>query len=140
MISFDELIDFDNPLDLNLVDALIRDVLNDYSKNLDCINFIFCSDDYLLDINRKHLNHDYYTDVVTFDYNVDSVSSDVFISVNRVSDNGEMLNIPFKMELLRVMIHAALHLSGMDDKTDKEVAEMRLKEDYYMQVYVSRET
>jgi rRNA maturation RNase YbeY len=77
---------------------------------------------------------------VTFDYSVDSVSSDVFISVNRVSDNGEMLNIPFKMELLRVMIHAALHLSGMDDKTDKEVAEMRLKEDYYMQVYVSRET
>jgi rRNA maturation RNase YbeY len=140
MISFDELIDFDNPLDLNLVDALIRDVLNDYSKNLDCINFIFCSDDYLLDINRKYLNHDYYTDVVTFDYDVNSVSSDVFISIDRVSDNGETLSIPFKMELLRVMIHAALHLCGMDDKTDKEAGEMRLKENYYVQVYVSRET
>jgi probable rRNA maturation factor len=140
MICFDELVDFDNPIDLKLVESLVIDIVNDYNKNLDCINFIFCSDDYLLDINQRYLNHDYYTDVVTFDYDVEFVTSDVFISIDRVRDNGVMLHVPFKMELLRVVIHAVLHLCGISDKTTDEEVEMRLIENHYVQVYVSRET
>mgnify|MGYP001804060443 CR=1 FL=1 len=97
------------------------------------LNYIFCSDEYLLDINIKHLNHNYLTDIITFPYQEGKVlESDIFISVDRVKDNAAELKIDWFDELCRVMIHGFLHLCGYKDKTDDEQAVMRKKEDYYL--------
>lgn len=96
------------------------------------LTYIFCDDEYLLKINQAHLNHDYYTDIITFDYDTEELHSDLFISVDRVKDNAEQLNELFKRELFRVIAHGVLHLCGYKDKTESEIAEMRGKEDYYL--------
>lgn len=97
------------------------------------INIIFCSDDYLLTINNEYLKHDYYTDIITFDYkNKNSVSSDMFISLDRVHENSNTLQVPFNHELLRIIIHGTLHLSGYVDDTIDKRQSMSLKEDYYL--------
>jgi rRNA maturation RNase YbeY len=94
------------------------------------LNYYFCSDDYLLEMNREHLNHDYYTDIITFDYTVANiVSGDLFISVDTVRDNANEYNCDFFDELHRVIIHGVLHLLGIDDKTDEDQAIMTQKED-----------
>ena len=98
------------------------------------INIIFCSDEYLLDINKKYLNHDYYTDVITFDYSEGNViSGDIFISVDRAKENAQTYNQTFNKELNRVIVHGILHLIGYNDKTENEQKIMRQKEDYYLQ-------
>ena len=105
------------------------------------IMIIFCSDDYLLDKNRDYLNHDYYTDIITFDYSEnDVVSGDLFISIDRVKDNAITYGISFDNELKRVVYHGILHLCGYKDKTEKDKKEMREKENYYLSQFVSRET
>ena len=97
------------------------------------INIIFCSDNYLLDINLKYLGHDYFTDIITFDYCESNIlSGDLFISVDSVRDNAIFYNTKFEEELNRVMVHGVLHLIGYDDHTDSEKALMRSKEDYYL--------
>jgi probable rRNA maturation factor len=102
---------------------------------------IFCSDDYLLDMNREHLNHDYYTDIITFDYCVDtSISGDLFISLDRVKDNANDFGVDWLEELLRVVYHGTLHLCGYKDKSNEESKVMRAKENYYLETTVSRET
>lgn len=102
-------------------------------KKLGDINYIFCSDPYLLEINQSSLNHDYYTDIITFDYCEENiVSGDLFISVDRVEDNAKSLGHTFIDELHRVMIHGVLHLCGYQDKSKKEEQTMREKEDYYL--------
>lgn len=94
------------------------------------INYIFCDDEYLLAINQKHLNHDYYTDIITFDYGDDDVlSGDIFISIDRVSDNAYEYSTDFETELSRVMVHGLLHMMGYKDKTEEQQKEMRQKED-----------
>lgn len=95
------------------------------------LNYIFCSDDYLLEINKEHLNHDYYTDIITFDQSEEDglIEADIFISVDRVKDNAEKLGVDFPKELYRVIIHGLLHLLGFGDKTEAEKTEMREKED-----------
>ncbi|MDR2937030.1 MAG: rRNA maturation RNase YbeY [Rikenellaceae bacterium] len=94
---------------------------------------IFCTDDLLLALNKKHLGHDYYTDIITFDYSEsDTIAGDLFVSVDTVADNARGLNIPFAQELQRVMIHGILHLCGYPDKSEKEAAVMRAKEEYYL--------
>jgi probable rRNA maturation factor len=94
---------------------------------------VFCSDDELLDMNVKHLGHDYFTDIITFDYCEEEVlSGDLFISVDRVKDNAKSLGVGFETELDRVIIHGVLHLCGYDDKSDDEVVQMRIKEDFYL--------
>ncbi len=140
MISFYDAIDWDNTLDYQILRTQICSILNDFNKDLDAINFIFCSDDYLLDINQKFLNHDYYTDVITFDYDKEVVLSDVYISINRVQENAKNLGCKFENELYRVIFHAILHLCGLGDKTKVDADRMRLKEDYYLSLFVSRET
>lgn len=101
--------------------------------DIDTVSYIFCSDDYLLDINNEYLKHDYYTDVITFNYNEDDLlSGDVFISVDRVKENAVEYNVPFEIELARVVIHGLLHLVGYDDKTDDLRALMRDKENQYI--------
>lgn len=105
------------------------------------ITIVFCDDEYLLDMNKKYLDHDYYTDIITFDYSFEKeVSGDLFISVDRVKDNAESLKVEFIEEVKRVCVHGVLHLCGYKDKTDDESQEMRGKEDFYLNKYVSRET
>ena len=90
------------------------------------LNYIFCSDAYLLEMNRQYLGHDYYTDIITFDYDEDdTISGDIFISIDTVRSNAEERNIPFMSELHRVIIHGILHLCGINDKGpgEREVME-----------------
>jgi rRNA maturation RNase YbeY len=98
------------------------------------VNYIFCSDDYLLKINKVHLNHDTYTDIITFEYSecFEPVFSDIYISVERVRENSKVYNVFFTKELSRVILHGALHLCGYKDKSQKQIAEMRLKEELYL--------
>jgi probable rRNA maturation factor len=95
------------------------------------INYIFCSDNHLLSINQEYLNHDTYTDIITFDNSCEEsvVESDIYISIERVKENSDEYNIPFEKELHRVMIHGILHLLGMEDKSPDERKRMREKED-----------
>jgi rRNA maturation RNase YbeY len=102
-------------------------------KMMGDITFIYCQDDYLLKVNQEHLKHDFYTDIITFDYTEnDLISGDLFISIDRVKENAEELRIPFEHELHRVMIHGVLHLLGYKDKTKKHKTEMTAKEDFYL--------
>lgn len=103
------------------------------NRELTELSFIFCSDEYLLKVNRDYLQHDYYTDVITFDYSeAPSVSGDVFISIDRVSENASSFNTNFIDELHRVMIHGALHLMGYTDGSPADKSAMTAKEDYYL--------
>ena len=108
----------------------IQNVILSESKTIGEINYIFCDDEYLLDINKKYLNHDFYTDVISFDYSeANIISGDVFISVDRVKENAEEYNVPFNEELKRVIIHGILHYCGYKDKSSQEAVNMRNKED-----------
>lgn len=99
------------------------------------ISYIFCDDEYLLDINRKYLNHDYYTDIITFDYvEEDIISGDLYISVDTVRDNAEQFKVSFQEELSRVIIHGVLHLLGVDDKTPEDQTVMTQRENESLQL------
>ncbi len=114
-------------------DKYINFLIKNELKTVGPISFIFCSDSYLLDINKQYLNHDFYTDILTFDYCEESmISGDLFISVDRVKENAGTFEVEFKIELLRVMFHGILHLAGYGDKTEGEKRIMRNKEDYYL--------
>ena len=94
------------------------------------IGYLFCDDAYLIEVNRTYLNHDTYTDIITFDYVVgDMISGDIMISVERVKENALQFNTSFEQELHRVIIHGVLHLLGQMDKSESEAAEMRKKEE-----------
>ena len=95
------------------------------------LNYVFCSDEYLLQINKDHLQHDYYTDIITFNNSTEptKLESDIFISIDRVKDNALSLKTPFEDELHRVIFHGILHLCGHGDKSKKEREEMRALED-----------
>ena len=98
------------------------------------LNFIFCSDAYLLEINKQYLNHDTFTDIVTFDSSEyeDTIAGDIFISVDRISENAEKFAVPFRDELHRVIIHGVLHLCGFHDKKPDDKKQMTAKEDEYL--------
>lgn len=90
------------------------------------INYLFCDDEYLLGVNQQYLQHDTYTDIITFDYVAGTlVSGDILISVERVGENAQLFGVPFGQELRRVVVHGVLHLLGQGDKSDAEAAEMR---------------
>lgn len=108
-------------------------LLEQESKVLGDISIIFVTDSYLLEMNQKYLDHDAYTDIITFDYCVTNiVSGDLFISVDRVQENARIVNVDFLTELHRVMIHGILHLCGYKDKTDEEERLMRELENKYL--------
>lgn len=97
------------------------------------INIIFCSDNYILDVNMKYLQHDYFTDIITFDYcEKDILSGDLFISIDSVQENALFYGTEFPEELNRVMVHGVLHLIGYDDHTEEDIKTMRSKENYYL--------
>ncbi|MCF8256443.1 MAG: rRNA maturation RNase YbeY [Flavobacteriales bacterium] len=105
-------------------------VIESEGKTPGAVSFIFCSDEYLLKMNIDHLQHDYYTDIITFDYCEGPViSGDLFISVDRVRENAADLSIAFEEELHRVMVHGVLHLLGHGDKTEPEQKAIRARED-----------
>lgn len=102
-------------------------------KRLGDINIIFCSDNYILDINLRYLQHDYFTDIITFDYcEGDRLSGDLFISVDSVMENSVFYKTEFEEELHRVIVHGLLHLIGYDDHTEEDQKIMRSKENYYL--------
>lgn len=101
------------------------------------LNYIFCSDEYLLDVNRQHLDHDYYTDIITFDNSEKEgkIDGDLFISIDRVTDNARQLNVPADTELRRVLAHGLLHLCGYGDKSEEEAKQMRRKEEEWLSAF-----
>lgn len=105
------------------------------------VTIVLCSDAYLLEMNKEHLDHNYFTDIITFDYTEDDVlSGDLFISVDTVNDNAIDNNVMFHVELNRVVVHGVLHLMGYNDKTDVEQKEMTEREDWALSLIVPRET
>jgi probable rRNA maturation factor len=106
-------------------------IVQEHHKTVQNLNIIFSSNEYLLELNRKYLNHNYYTDVITFDYTIENaVSGDIFVSIDQVRLNCQDQEVTFENELARVMIHGVLHLLGYDDSTHESAMEMRLKEDW----------
>lgn len=113
----------------------IKLVIENNNKKVGEIAYIFCSDEQLLKINKEFLNHDYYTDIITFDYSeTDVVSGDMFISIDRIKDNAKILGVAYQEELHRVIIHGILHLLGNKDKTETESENMRKLEDESLSV------
>lgn len=111
----------------------LRLVAESEIKRIGDISIIFCSDNYILDVNQKYLQHDYFTDIITFDYcEGDRLSGDLFISVDSVRENSIEYGTDFSDELNRVIVHGLLHLIGYDDHTEADVAVMRKKENYYL--------
>ncbi|HMK17006.1 MAG TPA: rRNA maturation RNase YbeY [Chitinophagaceae bacterium] len=115
----------------------IESVFKKELQSLDSINYIFCSDKAILKINKKYLNHDFYTDVITFDLssNNKAISAEVYISIERIRDNAKKLGLTIKSELHRVLFHAALHLCGYKDKKKKDQEIMRIKENELLAKY-----
>jgi len=100
------------------------------------LNFIFCGDDYLLNINQTYLQHDTFTDIITFDYSIDKhLSGDIFISTERVLDNSTKFSVSFAKELLRVIAHGILHLAGFKDKEETDILIMRAKENEKIKMF-----
>ena len=117
-------------LDERKVNRWIKAVAADYGFAVGKINYIFCSDERELAVNREFLGHDYYTDVITFDYSTPStLNGDIFISLDTVRSNAEMVGTSFENELLRILIHGVLHLTGQGDKTPETKAQMTEKEE-----------
>ena len=128
-----------------LYECLLTEWLSDVVRNeggvLGEITIVFMNDNELLEYNKEYLKHNYYTDIITFDYTESGVvSGDLLISVDRVRDNASNLSQSFIDELHRVCVHGVLHLLGYRDKTPEDQKVMRLKEDYYLDKYVPRET
>ena len=101
------------------------------------INYVFCSDEFLLKMNNDFLQHDYYTDIITFGLSEKNkpVEAEIYISIDRVKDNAKQLGVLFKTEMLRVLFHGALHLCGYKDKTKSEILTMRAKEERFLLLY-----
>ena len=118
---------------LELYTQKISYIIDNEGVTKENIVIVFCSDSFLLDLNKKHLNHDYFTDIITFSYTtLDRISGDLFISVDRVKENALKEGVFFERELERVVYHGVLHLCGYNDKTPEEIKEMRSKENYYL--------
>jgi rRNA maturation RNase YbeY len=135
------MIDFNYESDFTLEDEAVysdwlsRVILSE-NKNEGEINYIFCDDEYLLEINQQYLNHDTLTDIISFDYSVgNDLNGDIFISIQRVVDNALDFKVPFLEELKRVMVHGVLHYCGYKDKSADDERLMRSKEDEKIQLF-----
>ena len=116
--------------------AWLEDLIISENKKPGDINYIFCDDDYLLKVNQDYLGHDYYTDIITFDYvKGKKISGDIFVSLPRILDNASTLSQDYESEFRRVLAHGLLHLCGYKDKTEEEESTMRQKEDFYINRY-----
>jgi probable rRNA maturation factor len=107
-------------------------------KWLDTLSVIFCSDEYLLNMNKTHLNHDYYTDIITFDLSETkkgAITGELYISIDRIKDNAKTQQVEYNTELHRVVFHGCLHLCGYKDKSKEDIVVMRSKEEFYINDY-----
>ena len=117
----------------------IQSIFKKEGKKLETLNCIFCSDKDLLKINRKYLKHDFYTDIITFDLSENgAVKAEIYISIDRVSENARKLGVSFKSELHRVIFHGILHICGFNDKTKGEKTKMREREEVYLAKYLKK--
>ena len=117
----------------NLLRKWIKDSIDDSERIIGDINIIFTSDKYLLSLNKEYLSHNYFTDIVTFNYCDESIlNGDIFISIETVKNNSEQFGVRFIEEVHRVIIHGILHLIGFDDKNEEEKTIMREKENFYL--------
>lgn len=124
-----------NNIDLNNIPASLEERIS-REKRIGKITYYFVSDDELLKINKSHLNHDYYTDIITFDYSTkNKLEGEIYVSIDRVRDNGK----DFLEELIRVMAHGVLHMLGFKDKSEEDMKEMRRMENEWIDYIVSRE-
>ena len=119
-----------NKKPLNL---FITTMFRQEGKSLHTLDIIFCSDNYLLSLNNQFLNHDYFTDILTFDLSVsNAVTSEIYISIDRVKENSELHGVNMQTEITRIILHGILHLCGFDDKSNAAKKQMTIKEDYYL--------
>ncbi len=134
IFNFEEVI-FDFP-NTNIIASWLKAAISSNNKKLRFLNFIFCSDNYLHEMNVKYLDHDTLTDVITFSYSDDDdlIEGDVFISIDRVRENAKEIDIPFHNELHRVMIHGVLHLLGLNDKTNEDKEYMTSNENKLLSI------
>lgn len=136
-----EIINFYSETDFELqeqagYEAWLKRVIASEDKKLEEVSFIFCDDEYLLEINQKYLDHDTYTDIISFDNCVGNIlAGDIFISTERVAENSREYGVDFEEELRRVLAHGILHFCGYSDKSDRESAEMRRKEEEKMRMF-----
>ncbi|MBR5827886.1 MAG: rRNA maturation RNase YbeY [Paludibacteraceae bacterium] len=117
-------------IDIHATERWIKAIAAQYGYTVGQLNYIFCSDDKILAVNREFLQHDYYTDVITFDYSTRTrVGGDIFISLETVASNAQQIGVPYLQELYRIIIHGLLHLTGQADKTPEAKAQMTAKEE-----------
>jgi len=127
------------------VKTLIQEIFKQENYRLKKVAYVFCSDEYLLQLNQQHLHHDYFTDTLTFQLSPTEqpVEGEIYISINRIEENAKLYKVPYENELLRVIIHSALHLCGYKDASKKLKHQMHQKENFYIDLYDkydSRET
>ena len=135
MISFNYEIDFET-LEETIYTNWISSVIISENKSEGEINYIFCDDDYLVEINQQYLNHDTLTDIISFDYSLgNEIHGDIYISIERVRENAEEFKVSFEEELKRVMIHGVLHYCGYKDKSESDETLMRSKEDEKIKLF-----
>lgn len=120
-------------VDLDVLENGLGEVLISKGKLFGDIAVVFCSDPYILEVNKQYLNHDYYTDIITFDYcEGDVVSGDLIVSIDTVTSNADLYKSTFSDELFRVVLHGVLHLCGLGDKSEQEISEMRAAENHFL--------
>lgn len=137
-ISFHEQTPVTNLRNRTNLKSFIAEICKKERTKVRSVQFIFCTDKYLLDINRRFLQHDYYTDIISFNLadEADPVEGEIYISIERVKENAASLGFRFGHELHRVIFHGILHFCGYKDKTGAQQQEMRRKEDFYLQKYL----
>jgi len=123
------------------VKEFLRKLFLKEGHKLDELNIIFCTDDALLEINRNFLQHDFYTDIITFPLSAvsESIQAELYISIDRVRDNAQQAAVSFKEELHRVIFHGCLHLAGYGDKSSQQIKKMREREDHYLRLYAKQQ-
>lgn len=125
----------------NELKSFLKRLIFKEGKTLGDLSVVFCTDEYLLKVNQDYLQHDYYTDIITFDYcEGTKISGDLLVSLDRVMENSVLEKTSFENECFRVVFHGVLHLCGFKDKTKRDVLIMRGKESEYLDLFVSRET
>lgn len=139
-ITFDsDNIDFPN-IKKRETSAWIKKIANSYNKKIGDVGYLFCNDEKILEINRQYLDHDFYTDIISFDYSEgDIISGDIFISLDTVRTNSQKYNTDYQEELYRVIIHGVLHLCGLDDKLEEDAIRMRESENSALKQLYSNE-
>lgn len=136
MIDFFSENEFELPIKKEQLEQWLEAVIASENKTLGEIGYVFCSDAYLLKINQDYLEHDTYTDIISFDYSYgNTLEGEIYISTERLTENADKYGVPFTKELQRVLVHGILHLCGYKDKTEEEASKMREKEEEKMKLF-----